>query len=320
MGGVRTELHVSYPPRKQNVNDNTNTNHSFAFKNELRQLVKGHNKLKKPSITKTKGKTIHSLPCMQIKLTGKIHVKSLLDTGASRNFISKELYDKLNAVNKIRGIKKWTDIMLAANEEPLDIINECKIKIKISKYSWYEKFLVIKQNYYHMIMGDPFIRNKGLVIDLNDNSCYFKFAPSDQIKLCGDENWQKLAINNIHIGTPEMTSEIEELVKSYPNVFTDKIGEALDLQVELKLTDDKPICIRPYFLSPPTLNKMKAIVDDWLAQGIIEPSTSEYSSPAFLTAKDRLVVNYSALNKKLVKMNYPIGDLQNMYHHLSTRG
>lgn len=94
------------------------------------------------------------------------------------------------------------------------------------------------------------------------------------------------------------------------------IGEALDLEVKLQLSDITPVNIRPYYLSPPMLSRVKTIIDDWLRQGIIEPSTSEYSSPCFLTKNERLVVNYSELNQKLVKINYPLGDLQNCYQHL----
>lgn len=75
-----------------------------------------------------------------------------------------------------------------------------------------------------------------------------------------------------------------------------------------------PVSLRPYFLSPPALAKVKNIIDDWLTQVIIEPSTSVYSSPAVLTAKDRLVVNYAQINKTLKRIDFPTGDLANCQH------
>lgn len=86
--------------------------------------------------------------------------------------------------------------------------------------------------------------------------------------------------------------------------------------MELKLTDDKPVCIRPYYVSLPTLIKIKKIIQQWLEEATIEPSTNLWSSPAFLAPKDRLVVNYTELNKMLIGMNYSIGELQNMHQHL----
>jgi len=300
----------TYTPRNQQQKDNYNE----TPKTTLRKIVKSWNKLKQPNLTKVRGKVINSLPCIDVKLNKDLTIKSLLDTGASKNFISKELYEILLSSKLIIEHKNWSGTILAANDNPIDIISACRVKIKIAHNTWVEEFLVIKQNHFPMILGTPFIKNKGLTLELHKQTCYFKFNPGNKLKLHMD--FDDLSLNNIKIGTAEMKKEVEELVAAYPNVFTDDIGEALDLEVELKLTDDKPICIRPYFLSPPTLIKMKQIVDQWLSQGIIEPSTSQWSSPAFLTAKNRLVVNYSELNKKLVKMNYPIGDLQNMYQHL----
>lgn len=51
-------------------------------------------------------------------------------------------------------------------------------------------------------------------------------------------------------------------------------------------------------------------------QDIIQPSTSVYGSPCFLTMKDRLVVNYAQINRKLENMSFPMGDLSNYYQNL----
>jgi hypothetical protein len=291
------------------------TNHSIKFKTELRQIVKKWNKFKHPELTKVKAKAIETLPCIEVQTYKNRLIDALLDTGASKNFICEDIYNEMVNSNVIKPGEKWSGSIIAANDSEIEIKCECKMKVKIGKYSWYEKFLVIKQNSYSMILGSPFIRKTGLIIDLSLNNCYFKFDPLVKIKLTSNLKIGNF-VNNLKIGTPDMAEEIEKLIKSYPDVFTNKIGEALDLEVELKLTDNKPVNIRPYYLSPPAVQKMKKIIDEWLEQDIIEPSTSEYSSPAFLTPKDRLVVNYSELNKKLVKMNYPLGDLQNMYQHL----
>lgn len=64
------------------------------------------------------------------------------------------------------------------------------------------------------------------------------------------------------------------------------------------------------------LKKVKDIIEEWLKQDIIEPSTSGYSNPCFLTTKDKLVVNYVQINRKLEKMSFPMGDLSNYYQHL----
>ena len=66
------------------------------------------------------------------------------------------------------------------------------------------------------------------------------------------------------------------------------------------------MCIRdraPYKLSPPKMEVMGNQINKLLEQGVIEPSTSSYSSPAFLVPKSndkhRLVVDYRQLNKRI---------------------
>lgn len=292
------------------------TNHSSEFKKEYRKITRQWNKLNTPNLMKIKGKITDTLPCIEVKLHDKIKVNSLIDTGACQNFISLHLYERLKELNVIKWTRKWEGIIKAANEGEIEILCECKLNVKVDSYSWTENFLVIKERCYDMILGIPFLHKKGFTIDFAHKTCHFKFNPENKIKLCGDFTKQISLMKDIKTDSPDMSQEIEKLIKQHPDVFTDKIGEALDLEVKLELNDHTPVCIRPYYLSPPAVTKMKNIIDEWLEQDIIEPSTSCYSSPAFLTNKDRLVVNYSELNKKIVKMDYPIGDLQNMHQHL----
>lgn len=75
--------------------------------------------------------------------------------------------------------------------------------------------------------------------------------------------------------------------------------------------------MKPYFFNPIFLGKVQNIIEDWLQQDIIEKSTSLYSSPAFLTNRDRLVINYSAVNKLIELIDYPLGNLKNYSQYLA---
>ena len=78
--------------------------------------------------------------------------------------------------------------------------------------------------------------------------------------------------------------------------------------------------MKPYPISPPKVLRTQAIIDQLLAEDIIERSTSDYSSPSFLVtsnSKDRLVVNYAKLNNCLESTAYPIGDLHDCIHFLT---
>lgn len=313
---IQNETSVNKTTVNKSDENKYETSHSSEFKGEYRKITRQWNNINCPQLNKIRGKTVESLPCVNVKINNVLTVNSLIDSGASKNFISSDLFNQLQGLKLIKKTEKWDGTIIAANDDKMEVLGEVKIRIKIDNYSWNEKFLVIKQNYYQMILGTPFLYKKGFSLDFANKTCHFKFNPGRKIKLCTDESGKMSSLNQIKIGTPDMQTEVTNLISQYPEVFTDKIGQALDLEVQLQLTDNTPVCIRPYFLSPPAVSKMKKIIDEWLSQDIIEPSTSVYSSPAFLTNRDRLVVNYSELNKKLVKMNYPIGDLQNIYQHL----
>lgn len=241
----------------------------------------------------------------------------MLDTGASANFMDISLYNKLCKYRLIRNVEKIENNMkvITANGSEMVFDKKCTVKLRVNKFTWLEEFYVGKIYQFEVILGTPYISRSGLMIDLQQQIGIFKFAPQEKIDLIMENNFNA-SVNNCTVGFPQMIPEVDKLLKKYESVFTDKIGKALDLQVDLQLTDNTPVNIRPYPLSVPNVILMKDTIDNWLKEGIIKPSTSSYSSPAFLTKNGRLVINYTELNKKLVKVNYPIGDLQNMHQHL----
>lgn len=107
-----------------------------------------------------------------------------------------------------------------------------------------------------------FAKNK-LILDLHTKIGYFKFKPKVKIALSFDETINSL-LTHIKVGSPEIQGKINEIIKTFPNVFSDAVGQALDFEIGLKLTDYEPVCIRPYFLSPSVLKKVKDIIEEWL--------------------------------------------------------
>lgn len=80
--------------------------------------------------------------------------------------------------------------------------------------------------------------------------------------------------------------------------------------MEIKLKSDVPVNQRPYRLSIDEKNRVRNIINDLLAKGIIRESQSEYASPIILVKKkdgsDRMCVDYRALNSITVKERFPL--------------
>ena len=78
----------------------------------------------------------------------------------------------------------------------------------------------------------------------------------------------------------------------------------------IRTTDCIPVA-QPYRRVVPTqLEGVKSQIDEWLREGILSRSESEYASPLVVVKKKdgdiRLCVDYRDLNKKTVKDAYPI--------------
>ncbi|GFW08679.1 retrovirus-related Pol polyprotein from transposon 297 [Trichonephila clavipes] len=80
--------------------------------------------------------------------------------------------------------------------------------------------------------------------------------------------------------------------------------------MKIILSDEKPIAQRSRRLSLPEKREVEKQIDEWLEQGIIRESCSDFSSPVVVCKKKdgtmRLCIDYRKLNKKIVKDRYPL--------------
>ena len=91
-------------------------------------------------------------------------------------------------------------------------------------------------------------------------------------------------------------------------LFDDKLRAIKGVEVDLDLSDVKPIRFSPYKVSPVKVAAMKALVSEFIADGIVEPVTSEWGFPALLVPKPkggwRLAVDLRKLNELIPHDTY----------------
>ncbi|GFS51430.1 transposon Tf2-9 polyprotein [Trichonephila clavipes] len=108
-----------------------------------------------------------------------------------------------------------------------------------------------------------------------------------------------------HVKNFDIRNDLSSLIKNYkPNK-----SKSTKLKMCIILKDDIPVCQRARRLSCSEKLQVDDQIDDWLQQGIIKESVSDYCSPIVLCKKKdgnlRLCIDYRKINSKTEKDRYP---------------
>ncbi|KAJ9526428.1 hypothetical protein QJQ45_009905 [Haematococcus lacustris] len=76
-----------------------------------------------------------------------------------------------------------------------------------------------------------------------------------------------------------------------------------------------------YRLSKPEQEELKKQIKDYLAKGMIEPSSSPYAAPILFVQKKsgelRMCIDYRQLNKLTLRDQYPLPRIDDLFDRLS---
>ena len=114
---------------------------------------------------------------------------------------------------------------------------------------------------------------------------------------------------------------LKDLVRRYPDVFTDMPGETDVIQHQIRLSDDTPIRCKPYPLPYAMREELRNEVDTMLEMGVVKPSTSPYASPIIMVKKkdgsNRVCVDFRKLNKITEVDPEPMTTAEDLFRRLS---
>ncbi|XP_064080620.1 uncharacterized protein LOC135197485 [Macrobrachium nipponense] len=132
-----------------------------------------------------------------------------------------------------------------------------------------------------------------------------------------EKNSQILA--NIHRITPGLEEskrkDISDLLRKYPQVTRDDLGCTSMAEHAIRLEDNaRPIAQGYYKVNPQRAERIQAQVQLQLDMGLIEKSTSPWSSPVVLVPKeeggDRLCIDFRKLNAVTQPEPYPLPHIE----------
>ncbi|XP_042031797.1 uncharacterized protein K02A2.6-like [Salvia splendens] len=118
-------------------------------------------------------------------------------------------------------------------------------------------------------------------------------------------------------------SHLLRLVEEFPAMTRETVGlpprRRTDHRIPL-LPGTDPVSVRPYRYNHLQKDEMEKLIAEMLSSGVIQPSTSPFSSPVLLVRKKggswRFCVDYMELNKRTVPDKYPILVIQELLDEL----
>ena len=117
------------------------------------------------------------------------------------------------------------------------------------------------------------------------------------------------------IGEQVLREVCEVLAKS-----DEDIGDVEGLDMEIKLTDNIPVCVPHRHVPRQLYDEVKNYINDLIVNKWVRESKSPYSSPIVCVGKKdqglRLCIDYRGLNKKIVQDKQPIPRIQEIIDSL----
>jgi transposase InsO family protein len=275
----------------------------------------------------------NSNPWVLLHISDKC-LPAMLDSGSSLSFVTRDVFDNIKELGLPYTVETTRERCQMANAGVCDVTQTIVLPVKLDDLSWKLRFLLFDRCPVPCILGVDFLQSARLRIDFAA-SCYsFGFLPDkefdfrslefskhpSQLFPCSEDAFARLACPCFP-AVQNDSARLDQLIQSFPALFSDKLGAVKGMVCHLDLTDRTPVRSRPYQCSPPRLQALRRIVHDLIDKGVIVKSYSQYASPAFLVPKPngghKMVVDYHLLNKKVVFDAFPMPTVEHAFAHFS---
>ncbi len=265
----------------------------------------------------------------------ELEVNWLMDCGANPNILSEKVFRKLPAAAKSK-LQPANVLLVAANGEDIITYGQTTVKLQLEGMIFYIPVVVADIGATAGILGMRFLRDadcsiafKGGVLRSGTHQWKLVSCPNKpSIQVVGEEvlpeHIETLATDAEMPINEAQRGMIRSLLHRYANAFATpdgKLGSTNLVRHSIDTGDARPIKT-PY--RPPTFAKRTVIdenLDQMLANKIIEPSNSPWSSPVVLAKKkdgsNRFCVDLRRLNEITRKDAYPLPNIQDCLSSLA---
>jgi hypothetical protein len=245
-------------------------------------------------------------------------VKILFDSGATHNFISESLLDKL-----LKGVQiKLAYKISTPGGNITSHLVTFGVPLRLGSKVIQSNLIAIKLGSMDVILGMEWMNQHKVILDISDRVVEINFPTVEHTTL-----YLPFKDGTDSCAYVTIISPLDEIpvVCEYPYVFPYELpGMPPDRDVEfvIKLQPGTaPISKRPYRMPPKELAELKTQLQELLDKGYIRPSSSPWGCPAlFVKKKDgslRMCVDYHPLNAVTIKNKYPLPRIDVLFDQLA---
>lgn len=258
--------------------------------------------------------------------------KILIDTASTKSFINPHLAQKFYSqfinrdpfqISTVHGTSKENYSMTT----PLPEIFNSNIELKFYLFKFHEHF--------DWLLGMDSLKSLNAIVSLKDHLLilpnikykihYRKTTPQFHCNTTQQIDLSKFRTDHLN---NEENYHLTKLIKEYSEIFhqsDEPLSFTNRVKHHIRTTDETPIYTKSYRYPQIHQQEVQKQINEMLAQRIIRPSHSPWSSPIWVVPKKadasgkqkwRIVVDYRKLNDKTINDKYPIPNITSLLDKL----
>ncbi|CEL54634.1 Retrotransposable element Tf2 155 kDa protein type 2 OS=Schizosaccharomyces pombe (strain 972 / ATCC 24843) GN=Tf2-7 PE=4 SV=1 [Rhizoctonia solani AG-1 IB] len=240
---------------------------------------------------------------VNILTKNQAEITTLIDSGASTNFISPKTVEQLRIPTITLEQPRTVTMLDGSNPRTGKIWKKVILDFTLDHRQMTHEFLVSPIGHHSAILGIKWLEREQPDIDWSLRQLSFPIPHSKIAYIAQEEE----ADDNPLEGIPP---QYHAFAKVFGEEEFNKLPPHRSYDIEIELTEDGPLNSPLYSMTDAESVTLKQWLEDELKAGKIRPSKSPISSPVmFVPKKDgsrRLVVDYRKLNSRSKKNVYPL--------------